>query len=147
MSERWYFLLVALPMPPTPYTSIPLYPPNHIKDIFGEVGVVTWTLGRRADHFPGVDVSGTLMADRVCHPGELEYVYSRHRRQACPSGATLAIDDNPQLGTLPMVTSTVVCFSSFLILLWHPQPKPLCRKDPGRNSALGKWNESSPSLF
>ena len=29
---------------------------------------------------------------------------------ACPSGATLAIDDNPQLGTLPMVTSTVVCF-------------------------------------
>ena len=36
---------------------------------------------------------------------------------------------------------------SLLMLLWHPQPKPLCGKDLERNSASGRWKKSSPSLF
>ena len=40
-----------------------------------------------------------------------------------------------------------MCFCYVVIVVWGPQPKPLCGKDPERNSAPGWWNKSSPSLF
>ena len=50
-------------------------------------------------------------------------------------------------GTIPMATSTVPCFSLFVILLWGPQPKPPCGNDPERHSAPGRWNRTSPTSF
>ena len=53
---------------------------------FDSAGMVPLAPGRLADHFAGVDVSVTLIGDRICH-----------RRQAL-------------VGTLTIVTRTMVCF-------------------------------------
>ena len=78
--------------------------------------------------------------------------FSKSRELPCgaASGGDFSLKmtlDISLMGTILMVTRTVGCFSHFLILLWGPQPHPLHGKDPERNSAPGRWKETSPSSF
>ena len=77
------------------------------------------------------------------HPAVLRQLT---RRDLSPPGAR-AIGVKFKLRASTIVTSTAACFFHLLMLLWGPQAKPLCGKDPQRDFASDECHERSVSLF